>query len=368
MVLALILQFTGLSVRLAPDEDTYAFVGQALAQYWVGDLLVPPRTVMSDQPAAYFYLNAVSFLLFDSSLPLKLLNAVLGALVCRHAYLLAASLFDPEVGRRTALMVAFLPSLVLWSSLNIRDVWVLYLLVFLSRKSDELVRGRSGLALFQMVAAIGLLTTFRQYILVATALPPFVALLLGSRERLARNVVVAFLVGAGLVLFVQQEAASKALGALDLETIAERRRSLTVGAGSAFEGQADVSTPAKALAFLPKGLMYFWFSPFPWEIRSTLQLLSLPEVLFVYYLTPAIIRGVGLTVRTRLRAAVQVLLLTGLLTIAYALGSGNVGTLYRHRAQSIVFYMMFGAAGFRRRWRAEAAVGAPAATYRWERR
>jgi predicted membrane protein len=126
---------------------------------------------------------------------------------------------------------------------------------------------------------------------------------------------------------------------------AERRRFLALGAGSAIEGQADISTPAKALAFLPQGLVYFWFSPFPWQARSTLQLLSVPEMLLIYALTPAIIRGVGWTVRNRLRRAVQVLLLTSLLTVAYALGSGNVGTLYRHRAQSIVFYMMFAAAG-----------------------
>ena len=62
--------------------------------------------------------------------------------------------------------------------------------------------------------------------------------------------------------------------------------------------------------------------------------------------------------RRRLREAVQVLLLTGLLTIAYALGSGNVGTLYRHRAQSIVFYMMFAAAGIGMSRRAVSSVEA----------
>jgi len=358
LVLAVVLHVTGLSVRLAPDEDTYAQVGRALARYWVGDAFTPPGQLLSGQPAAYFYLNAISFYLFDSSVPLKLLNAVLGALVCRHIYPLAADLFDTAVARKTALLVAFLPSLVLWSSLNIRDIWVLFLLVFLSRKSNELLRGRSTMALFQVIAAIALVTTFRQYILVATAVPPLVALALGTRGHLARNAVLAFVVGGGLVVLVQQQAAATALGALDLETIAERRRFLAVGAGSAIEGQVDISTPAKALAFLPQGLLYFWFSPFPWQVRSTLQLLSVPEMLLIYALTPAIIRGVGWTLRRRLRQAVQVLLLTGLLTIAYALGSGNVGTLYRHRAQSIVFYMMFAAAGMKVRRKAASTVDA----------
>ena len=49
--------------------------------------------------------------------------------------------------------------------------------------------------------------------------------------------------------------------------------------------------------------------------------------------------------RHHFREALQVLLLTALLTVSYALGEGNVGTLYRHRAQAILFYLMFAGVG-----------------------
>ena len=49
--------------------------------------------------------------------------------------------------------------------------------------------------------------------------------------------------------------------------------------------------------------------------------------------------------RSASASALQILLLTGLLTVSYALGEGNVGTLYRHRAQAIAFYLMFAAVG-----------------------
>jgi hypothetical protein len=89
-----------------------------------------------------------------------------------------------------------------------------------------------------------------------------------------------------------------------------------------------------------------------------LQLLSLPEMIWVYALTPSIIRGVAILVRDQLRQALQVLLLTALLTLAYAIGSGNIGTLYRHRAQSMVFYLMFAAIGLEaRRSRAHERLG-----------
>jgi hypothetical protein len=124
--------------------------------------------------------------------------------------------------------------------------------------------------------------------------------------------------------------------------------------GSAFQDNVDISTPGRALAFLPVGIAYFLFSPFPWQMTSTLKLFSLPEMLLIYALTPAMLSGIRHALRTRFREALQILLLTALLTVSYALGEGNVGTLYRHRAQAILFYLTFGAAGLElRRQRAE---------------
>jgi hypothetical protein len=80
-------------------------------------------------------------------------------------------------------------------------------------------------------------------------------------------------------------------------------------------------------------------------MTSLLKLFSLPEMLLMYYLTPAMVRGIVHTVRHRFRESLQILLLTALLTVSYALGEGNVGTLYRHRAQAILFYLMFAAVG-----------------------
>ncbi len=360
VIVALTLHYAGLSTRLAPDEDTYFQIGRALAFYWSGDAFTAPGRLSSDEPFAYFYLNAFSYWLFGSIVPLKIVNAFLGALVCHYAYAIAEALYGPKVGRRTALLVAFFPSLVLWSALNIRDVWILFLLVFLSWKSYQVVVGYSSLALAQVLGSIVLVNAFRPYLFLATAIPPVIAVSIGKRGQFTRNVTLAAIAGAAAIFLAQQGAAAKALSSsFDLEALAERRRYLALGAGSAYEQTVDISTPEKALGFLPRGLIYFWFSPFPWQLRSALQLLSLPEMLLLYALTPAIIRGVAFTIRHRLREAMQPFLLTGFLTLAYALGSGNVGTLYRHRAQSLVFYLMFGAVGLDAEARRKIRSGAP---------
>jgi hypothetical protein len=345
LAVALVLHVTGWSLMLAPDERTYAGTGLDLARFWVGETFSAPWRVHSNQPQAYFYLNGVSFFLFGSALPLKLLNCLIGAAACRYAALLASSLYSPEVGRRTATLVAFFPSLVLWSAVNIRDVWVIFLILYITWKTHRLVAEYSHRSLVSIIAAILALSWFRQYLFFVVALPPLVGIFVGRRRDLVRSFVLGGLAAIGVIILVQQGSASHAVAMMDLETLAEQRRGLTHAAGSAFEQSADISTPARALAFLPIGIAYFLFSPFPWQITSTLKLLSLPEMLILYALTPAIIRGIKHTIRHRFRAAVQVLLLTALLTVSYSLGSGNVGTLYRHRAQAVAFFLMFGAVG-----------------------
>ena len=361
VVAVLVLEWTGYSTVLAPDENTYASYGRRLALYWTGEILIKPERFESDNPLAYFYLNAANYWLFGSfTLPLKLVNAFVGAITCRYVFLLAQHLFGGQVARRTAKLVQFLPSLVLWSAVNIRDIWVIFLIVYLSWKSLQLSQGYSRLALAQFIAALFLLSRFRDYLFFVVGVPPVVALLIGNRDHLMRNFILSSVAGISLVLLLQSGAISaQTQQRMSLEAMSEVRRDMATG-GSAFERDVDISTPGRALAFLPIGMAYFLFSPFPWQITSLLKALALPEILLMYYLTPSIVRGIRHASTVGFRRSFQALLLTALLTVTYSLASGNVGTMYRHRAQAIAFYMMFGAAGLELRRKSRAAAWAAA--------
>lgn len=344
-IVALVLEWTGYSSRFAPDETTYATSGSVMALFWSGEVLVKPARFSSTQPLGYFYLNAASFFLFGSALPLKLLNAFIGAYSTRYVYLLTDALFGAAAARRAAVLYCVFPSLVLWSALNIRDAWVIFLILFLSWKSHQIVAGYSHGAMLSLLAAILALTTFRDYLFYVVAIPPVIAMIIGRRGHLARNFVLAFAATVALIVMVQHGAADRAGTHMSLEAISKVRQDMATGADSAFYEDVDIDTPGKALAFLPVGIAYFLLSPFPWQITSFLKAFSLPEMLLIYGLVPAIIRGLRHAVGEKFREAMQPLLLTALLTVSYALGEGNVGTLYRHRAQVLAFYLMFAAVG-----------------------
>ena len=346
LAVALVLEWTGYSRRFAPDETTYTSDGWPIGLYWAGEVMVKPWRMSLDQPLAYFYMNGASYYLFGATqIPLKILNAFVGAFSCRYLYLLARDLFGTGVARRASVLFAFFPSLVLWSALNIRDAWVVFLILFVSCQSLQITREYSHGALARLLLGVYVVAHFRDYLFYVVALPPVVAFLLARRGHLVRNLLLASVAALAVLVLLQQGVVGKrSASRMSLEGLSQTRQEMATG-GSAFHGQVDVSTPGRALAFLPIGIAYFFFSPFPWEITSVLKLFSLPEMVLIYALTPAAVRGIAYAARDRLRDSFQVLMLTGLLTVSYSLGEGNVGTLYRHRAQVLGFYLMFAALG-----------------------
>ncbi|MGE3466647.1 MAG: hypothetical protein AB7J13_06915, partial [Pyrinomonadaceae bacterium] len=82
---------------------------------------------------------------------------------------------------------------------------------------------------------------------------------------------------------------------------------------------------------------YLMFAPFPWQASNLRQAITIPEVLVWWAMIPLLISGLIYTVKHRLRNAFPILIFSLLLTIAYSVFQGNVGTAYRQRTQIQVF-------------------------------
>jgi 4-amino-4-deoxy-L-arabinose transferase-like glycosyltransferase len=331
----------------APDQTTYDRFSTWLAQYWAGETVMYPPKLLDGTPNGYYYVVATLYTLFGSfSLVPKLVNAILGGLTALLVYDLARRLIGDEMAAlRAARYTAYFPSLILWSALNIRDCWVIFLIVLICREALVLQERFHPGALLILAGSLLAVTRFRDYIFFAVAGPMVVSFFVRNRRHMGRNVFIGMILSA-VVIYGDQMAGSQRRGlrTLDLEELQNARQWNTVGAQSSFEN-ADISTPGKAIVFLPIGLTYFLLAPFPWQVTGVRQVLTMPEMLFFYSLIPAIFRGVRGLLRERLAQSLMVLLICMGLTFGYALGEGNAGTAYRHRAQVICFYLIFAAAG-----------------------
>ena len=124
VVAAVLIHFFAPAGLFAPDESTYDFRGQMLANYWSGVTAVAP--VFRDESVGYYYVVGALYFPFGA-LPLlpKLLNAWIGSLAVLELFRLTRLIGGSEsVALRAARFMAFFPSQILWSSLLVRVVLV----------------------------------------------------------------------------------------------------------------------------------------------------------------------------------------------------------------------------------------------------
>jgi hypothetical protein len=139
----------------------------------------------------------------------------------------------------------------------------------------------------------------------------------------------------------------------DLSVVQRSRLDLATSAQSGFGEDVDVSTASGAIRAVPTGILYLLFAPFPWQLQSLRQSITLPEMLIWWASFPFLVVGFWFTFRYRLRQSFVIFIFTTMLTLAYSIFQGNVGTAYRQRAQILVFYFIFVAVGIvllRERW------------------
>ena len=126
-----------------------------------------------------------------------------------------------------------------------------------------------------------------------------------------------------------------------------------LSAKSGFGEDVDVSTASGAIQAVPTGIVYLLFAPFPWQLESLRQSITLPEMLIWWAAFPFLVLGFWFTFRYRLRQSFVIFIFTTMLTLAYSVFQGNVGTAYRQRSQILVFYFIFVAVGIvllREKW------------------
>lgn len=334
----------------APDALTYEIVGREIARAWSLDLPLPGRATDGVE-VGYYLFNGGLFRVFgDVPAAPAIVNAFLGAWVVVPVYLIALRVVrgNHGVARWAAALTAFFPSLLLWSVLNIREAPTVLAVALVVYSASRLQDRVDLLALIGIVVGAAVIAVSREYLmmLVLTATVTGLLIARGRTPMSTLFATVALLSLIGLVLQTADVAEN-----LVLEPTLARaqafRADFVIGAGSAYGIDHDVSTISGALRFLPTGLVYFLFAPFPWRTQSLLQTFTLPETLLWYALFPFFIRGAYLGVRHDLRRLAVVLSVLGVVTLAYALVEGNVGTAYRHRAQLLPLFFIVAAVGLR---------------------
>ena len=337
------------------DALHYDFLGHAQVKTWGGDGFFEweLNNYMRNDAAAWGmnYLVGVIYLIVGRNmLAVQFFNAVLGALTAVVIFQCAYHAFaNLRVARIAAIAVAFYPSLVLWSAQGLKDAPIVFCLVLAILATLKL--GQRLSVQYVLVLGVSLLVVFslRFYVFYMICFAVAGAFAIGMQAVTAtsfiRQFAVIIILGLGLTYLGVTRSASVQYEQLVTFDQLQRSRSDLAQSESGFGKDVDVSTAGGALSQIPLGLVYLLFAPFPWQLASLRQSITLPEMLVWWASFPLLVLGLWFTLKHRLRQLSPILIFTCMLTLSYSVVQGNVGTAYRQRSQLLVFYFIFVAVG-----------------------
>ena len=340
------------------DALTYDFFGNAQLLGWGGDKYyqsVANQFVRSGEGSGWgmvYLVAAVYAVVGRNMLAVQLMNSVFGAATAVIIYLCAQQVFkNSRVARIAGMAVASYPSLVLWSAQGLKDGLIVFCLALAILCTLKLGEKLSAKYIVVLVLALLSLVALRFYVFYMICVAIAGAFVIGMQQvtatSFARQFTAIILLGLALTYVGVTRSASVQFERYgNLQTLQRSRLDLARSAESGFGRDVDVSSTSGALSTIPMGVLYLLFAPFPWQITSLRQSITLPEMVVWWASFPLLVLGLWFAIKYRLRMISPILIFTVMLTLAYSVFQGNVGTAYRQRAQLLVFYFIFVAVGF----------------------
>ena len=318
------------------------------------------RYSLSRTVSAYDYFNGSVIWFTGERTPLMFffLNSTFGAFSILLIYFIAVRLAGNKFARYASVFYCFWPSILLWSTQNLKEPICSFLVYIVILGMITLLRKFSVWYLLVIVLASYILTMFRSLMgAVAAALFLIFYLILLAESR---NKILYVLIGVILTIMAYWVISRHAMftwtkelmfknGGIDISYFLERLsidRSLRAFGGSAILPNLEYTSLAKLLFFAPVGIAIVFLLPFPWQIGSAMQIISIPEMLVWYALIPCTLYGCIHCFRKDRGQAAIVTLYILIMACMLGLAEGNVGTLFRHRSVIFGLCLIFTATGF----------------------
>lgn len=361
-------------VKVLGDEDGMGwFYGKIVYERWmsagVSMLEIPGRLFEAFEGAGGQHLGyrvMLGAFFFVTQSPVRLaaaaLNALYGGLIVVYVYRIARLLFSQWVATTSGWIICWAPSMIVWSALTVKEPIVI-LLETIALYGCLCIRRKEGTVYWLVMCALctialASLRFYATYIVTAGVLLSLTASREVTPARFASAVVLVLLVVAVLSRTGALAQHEEYVGSWDMRRIQGFRNALATddkiqgGGKSGVRTSYDMTTPIGAAFAVGIGGVHLALAPFPWQLGggSVRMLATLPELMGWWWLFFAgLVPGWRLVVRTRLADVSSMLVLILGFGLVYSATFGNVGLVFRQRAQLLPWLIVISCVGLQER-------------------
>lgn len=348
-----------------PDSLGDAFAFEKKAYFYSEEYGLNIFTVSIFQDSSYFISKFISIfytLLERSSLMAKMLSVAFGTGSVLLIYNLTLIIWDRKIAIKAGWIAAIFPSFILYSSLILREIYVVFFLTYALIGCMNFLSKGNLISLVQVIFGFLVAGLFHGPIFVGLFVFLFFVSLRAIKENnffirfKKKNIYYIFLIPLFLFPVISfflgnytipklgnfKDFSIKENGKIISTTFEKRiiwkinkatRASNDNPLGASFP-KWTMPNDSKEIVFLvPIRMLYFLYSPFPWDIKKTIHIIGLIDALFYVYITYCIIRN-----KKKLFNNHQTIILIAILfsyVFIYSFGVGNFGTGIRHRIKFI---------------------------------
>jgi len=266
---------------------------------------------------------------------------------------LASNLWNNNVARKVAWIIALFPSLVLYSVLILRETYMVFFLlialygVTLWIKTDSFKS--IALAMFGFTGA----TFFHGAMIVGGII--FATLVGGislirffkSLKNYYLNYKSLFLITiylASLGLYLTNKIRVPYLGTFESSTNIsnlQKRTDIATRGTASWPEWTTINSPVEMIYKAPIRSIYLVFAPFPWDVNKLRHLIGMLDGFLYMYLSFLILINIKLILKDPVLRVFLIILVA--YVCVFGIGVGNFGTGIRHRSKFVVIFILLAA-------------------------
>ena len=265
----------------------------------------------------------------------------------------AKMIWDERIANKVGWTIALFPSLVLYSVLVLREVYVAFFLLVALYGVVKWVKTNSYKSL--MISIFGFIgaTYFHGAMMLGGLAFLFIVFMLSIKKsyklllkiRISLKMIIflsifIFLLG----YYVNSDFYIPYLGTFedtsDISYLLRKANNATRGVAS-FPEWLKIFTPVEFFYKGPVRMIYFLFSPFPWDVKQPQHLIGLIDSFLYIYLIFLIFYNRKVIFESKVLKIILLILISYI--VIFSIGVGNFGTGIRHRTKFTVFFILLAA-------------------------